>query len=200
MKYLRLKKKLHFQLLEIMIAVFLMSICIVPLLKSYVFMHLEQKEIKRSADRNQLVHEIHSKALEKLYNEPPNFIELENGLLAYDFDGEITNKLKALHYEGKYQLKLQQKRKRSETYHLLIELIISLKDLKEKNVGEEAKSKEFIYYVYARRSTSHASPDENKKAEEEEDDSLVDQLDNGGDLPKTDREPGESEDRNDDQD
>lgn len=61
------KRKRHFLLLEVMIAAFLLLVCITPLLRISARMALEQQAIIRENTRDHLAHLIHAKLTERLY-------------------------------------------------------------------------------------------------------------------------------------
>ncbi len=59
--------KRHFQLLELMVAAFILLICIAPTMRIYTSMYLSQQAIIRENQRDHLAHLVHAKFTEQLY-------------------------------------------------------------------------------------------------------------------------------------
>lgn len=59
--------KRHFQLLELMVAAFILLICIAPTMRMFTSMYLSQNNITRENQRDHIAHMAHAKVTEMLY-------------------------------------------------------------------------------------------------------------------------------------
>src|ERR1700733_14521161 len=98
MKRIR-KHKRHFQLLELMVAAFILLICIAPTMRIFTNMYLSQHEIVRENQRDHLVHLIHAQITEQLYKRQ---IVLPEGAESHPIDltdPELIGQLEKYHYQ-----------------------------------------------------------------------------------------------------
>lgn len=81
MKTLTKKKKhfrRHFQLLELMVAVFILLICIAPAMQIFTSIFKSQQEIVRENQKNHIIHLMHAKFTEQLYKRLISFDDIRN--------------------------------------------------------------------------------------------------------------------------
>lgn len=69
------RHKRHFQLLELMVAAFILLICIAPTMRIFTSMYQSQQEIIRENQRDHLAHTAHAKIIEQLYKRQMIFEE-----------------------------------------------------------------------------------------------------------------------------
>jgi hypothetical protein len=93
----------HFQLLEILIALTLVVLCVIPMMQTFVQMHIEQKGAKRSVEANELMKDIHAKVTEDLYFHRISWQEIENSELKKVGDESFAKRAKLLNYDAYYQ-------------------------------------------------------------------------------------------------
>jgi Tfp pilus assembly major pilin PilA len=154
-----IKSKRHFQLLEVMVAVFLILLCAVPALEVYTNMYKQQAFVNLAYKKDHLVRLIHSHLVEKLAN---NEIALEEIFQGREFDVNQTELKKALRkigYEAHYQFKITFPKNDSQQLtknRLLAEMTIQMK--KKKGVtqaflekGKEDQVTDYTYSVYIDR-------------------------------------------------
>lgn len=145
----KVKRKSFFQLLEVMIALFILMICAVPIMQTYVQMHIQEKDMEQLVKRNQLVHEIHAKLIEKLYTETQTIANFENERTEEIKDEELEKKLKDLGYKGHYKMYLEGKgRTNGDKRYYLLCTVIALEDLKSGEGQKGKKVTEFKYYLH----------------------------------------------------
>lgn len=146
-KMYKIRKKLYFQLLEVMISIFLVIVCAVPMLHTFVQMHIDQKEIHRINERDHLVQEVHAKLLDDLYQHRISWSEIENKQEREIADSSILERAKKRDYKVTYQFSVDQPKKVvDETNDVLIKLEIKMLDLK----NPKKKVPSYHYYIYAR--------------------------------------------------
>lgn len=61
--------KKHFQLLEVLIALFLVVVCALPIIHSFVGIYLEQRHLQTDIERDHQLHLAHARLIEYLYQE-----------------------------------------------------------------------------------------------------------------------------------
>ena len=138
-------QKRPFQLLEILIAIFLVIVCAIPLVQTYVGMHLEQKDQNRLADANQIVEEVHAKILEDLYKKKIGFQQMEDPQEREIDDESLITKAKKLNFKVTYNFERVLPRKlRADTAKVLMHLNIKLTRL-----DDPKKSTTIRYSLYA---------------------------------------------------
>lgn len=133
-KKIKNKRLPRFQLLEVMVAIFLIVVCAAPALKIHIALYLEQNHILRENKRDHLVHLVHAAVVEKLYkNEIPIQNILTSQIMAFednatDSMNSIKQQLDKLYYHCQYSFKLDSDKPKKK----LVKLIIEMKDLKKK--------------------------------------------------------------------
>lgn len=157
---IKIKKKrlARFQLLEVLVAIFLLVVCAAPALKIHVAMYLEQHHILRQNKRDHLVHLVHAAIIEKLYKNEIPFDSLVEKVPFPFKENQVNSKfslknnLKNLNYHCCYFFtNLEDKDK-----HHLFKLTIRLEDVK-KNKSKERK--DFIFdYEYLVYISLESSP------------------------------------------
>jgi hypothetical protein len=155
---LKTKNKPHFQLLEIMIAIFLIIVCAVPALKTTINIYKEQAEVVRVNQRDHLVHLIHANLIEKFYKRmiPLDQMKMENEEVFRD--QEIVEQLNRLNYAATYKIKMlrPQKEEIEQEKKYLVELMICITD---KTQGKKKDSNtHYTYKVYIDRGARGSNP------------------------------------------
>ncbi len=121
-------RKRHFQLLEIMVAMVLITLCAAPALKIYTNMYKQQSEILHHYEADHLVHQVHAKIIESMYKQAISFDDiLMGGERAFE-DTHLSPQLKKTGYQCHYTLrKIYQRKVKGEEYvRYLCELNIDL--------------------------------------------------------------------------
>lgn len=152
---LRIKKR-HFQLLEMMVAMFLLLVCVAPMLHIYTHLFKEQQAVIRSYQMDHLVHLIHAKITEQLYKRQiplEELLQTKSNVLA---DIELKKALDPLGYGCTYAFTIvephtEQGKKKASQY--LCSLVITMEDLlrnkaKVKNDNEKEDKLAYEYFVY----------------------------------------------------
>lgn len=149
-------QKRHFQLLEVMIAVFLVVVCALPALNAYLSMNKVQFDQVRLHQRDHLAHLAYGQIVECLYKKMIPWTEVESSQLTKLEQlaplQEIDAQFKKLSYECEYQL--SKKRYKTATtdkiHHVLIQLDLKVKDTTR--TPKAAKSHgEYQYWIYAQK-------------------------------------------------
>ena len=128
--------KRHFQLLELMVAAFILLICIAPTMKIFTNIYKSQKEIIRINQRDHLAHLVHAKFTEQLYKRtiPLKDIDVGNPIILKDVElNEFLQKY-FFDYSGTFFLKPHAKKGESPDCYLCelkIEIIDTLIKPKE---------------------------------------------------------------------
>lgn len=143
-------KRRHFQLLELMIAVFILLLCVVPTVKIFTSIYLSQQEMVRKNDRDHMARRIHAKLMEKLYKReiPLSVVGLS---IPVDLqDNDIETQLQKLRYKfsGTFSL-VHSHTPQSLGYptEYLGELVFNLTDIKASS-HKEAQEDLYTYLVF----------------------------------------------------
>lgn len=154
-------RKSYFQLLEVLVAVFLIVVCAMPVLHAYISMNQVQFENARIYERDHLVHLVHAKIVEGLYRKKIPLAEIQatkSGSwkeLASMLDDEdrdqlasyTANQFDKLFYDCTYTLKFDKPNSiKSNTVNLLMGLTIQVKDLMKHPENEKDSSQEVVYH------------------------------------------------------
>lgn len=91
-------KRRPFQLLEVMIAFFILLVCAVPTMRIFTSIYQSQQEIVRKNERDHLARLIHAKLTEKLYKREIPLGEVQVRVPIDLQDRDIEDKLKKLAY------------------------------------------------------------------------------------------------------
>lgn len=135
-----------FQLLEILIAFFLVIVCAIPLIQTYVAMHIEQKEQNHIIEADQLVEEVHAKLVEDFYKKRLGLQNLEDPQEHEIDDDSIVKRAKNLGYKITYKFELTDPKKISDkTSELIAAMHIMLGKIDEPN----SKKTTVTYNLYA---------------------------------------------------
>ncbi|MFI0435142.1 MAG: hypothetical protein ACH350_05380 [Parachlamydiaceae bacterium] len=159
----RIKKKIqrrkhHFQLLELMVAAFILLVCIAPAMRIFTSIYQGQQEIVRENQRDHLAHLIHSKVVEMLYKRELHLSEATKKEQIPLNDAELQVQLNTFHYSFEAYLVVLHSRKKKNEEHpnqYLVQLVIKLKDraAKRNKKGaakhyENQESNDHFYDVY----------------------------------------------------
>jgi hypothetical protein len=140
-----INNKRHFQLLEVMIAVFLIMICVVPTLEVFTNMYKHEAEANLINQRDHFVRLIHANLIEKMYKNEIPIEDIVQGPQTDFSDHDLNEKMKKIGYSSTYEIKevwrdpIKEPAKR-HLCHLTIHM-------HKKN----EKSKDFLYMVYVDR-------------------------------------------------
>lgn len=156
-KPFKVLKKLRFQLLEVMVAIFILLLCAAPAIHIYTNTFMNQQKMIRENQRDHLVHHIHAYVTEQLYKKAIPFQQLlENTEIAVE-DSELKAALSKIGYEGFYCFSNIRKKKargeNSKPTKYLVTLTIRLNDLlPTKNTmvstNEDKHKALYIYKIY----------------------------------------------------
>lgn len=152
-------KKRHFQLLEMMVAVFILLICAAPALRIYTNIFLHEQEDVRQNTRNRFARQIHSNIVERLYKHAIPFDQLLEKTRTPLEDSRLIEELQKNGYSAFYQFddyekkKMNSRDKRASFY--LVSLTIIIKDLKappgafgSSNFGADPSEMKYDYKIY----------------------------------------------------
>lgn len=156
---LSLKRKIkrsYFQLIEVMLALILITTCAFPCIKIYVNLYREQVNTIKSYERDHLAQMLHAKIMEKLYKRDFFLEDLlqENNVYKIEDITEDTEKivsqLQKLSYTGSYQfIRKKPKVLKKNTSKYLFKIIISLNDTSK----ESQKPFHYSHLVYVNSQT-----------------------------------------------
>ncbi len=140
--------KRHFLLLEMMVAVFILLICIAPTMRIYTNMYLGQEVIVRENRRDHLAHLVHASVTNQLYQNTIALGDMVQGSPMQLHDRELEEKLRNLAYECSFAFRViseskAQNEKKPNEY--LLELAIKMKD---SSVNKKSEEMTYIYHVY----------------------------------------------------
>lgn len=135
--------KHHFQLLEVMIAVFLIMICVVPTFEIFTNMYKHEADANLINQRDHYVRLVHAHLIEKLYKNEIPIEEIARGFQSDLSDSDLNEKIKKIGYTCSYEIKGEGiKRKEKIRFHLC--------NLKI-HMSKKNESKNFLYIVYIDR-------------------------------------------------
>lgn len=201
------QSKRHFQLLEIMVAVFILLICAAPAMRIYVNMFKQQQVVIRENERDHIARVLHSRIVERFYKRQIPLQELAQGKKFTVDDPDLQKRLKELNYEGGYIIGVVDRKPKDENKpatEYLLRLYIILKDLsspspfqsKPKKVeNQDPQETIYDYYIYVDAGKDQKSPGENEgpSADPSNKDKTSGQSDQGtGTLPNASNTKGTS--------
>lgn len=94
--------KRHFQLLEILIALFLVATCAIPVMGSFVSIYLEQRKMQEEIHLDHLMHLAHAKFVEHLYREGAKGSSLKELIDATSITLPVLDGWQALEEQSNY--------------------------------------------------------------------------------------------------
>lgn len=131
--YKKIRKfRRHFQLLEVMIAIFILLVCAAPAMQIYTSMFKGQQTIVRENQRDHLARLIHAKVTEQLYKRAiplEQFVEAKQTPVD---DPELEQKLKDLSYKAYYSVSIAAKtpsKGEEKPNKYLVQLVITIRDV-----------------------------------------------------------------------
>lgn len=154
------RSKRHFQLLEIMVAIFILLICAAPAMRIYITMFKEQQLVIRENERDHIARVLHARITEKLYKRQIPLQDLAQGKKSSIDDPDLQKRLKELDYEGAYILGIDKRSPKDESdpaTKYLLRLFIILKDLSpqsssqtnsKKVENQDPRETVYDYYIY----------------------------------------------------
>lgn len=161
-------RRSHFQLLEVLVAVFLIAICAMPVLSAYIRMNHMQFENARLYERDHFVHLVHAKIVEGFYRKKIRLSEIQEKKMvswkdvATIFDEEdrdqlaayAANQFEKMNYECFYQLHLERPLSQLQANHkqVLVGLTILLNDVSKqrKQDKNQTDAMSYHYSIYAK--------------------------------------------------
>jgi hypothetical protein len=141
--------KRHFQLLEMMIACFLIAGCAIPMMGSYLSVYKEQKSLNQTIELDHLSHLVHARILEDLYfrgaqGEPLHEM-LNKKFSLSDLDPKL---LDGSAFDFIYELKIElpkSEKKRESAKKFLMNLRM---DVVKKGIAERSVDSKLPHYNY----------------------------------------------------
>lgn len=132
--------KRHFQLLEILVAVLILLICVVPMMNIFTSMYMTQIETIRENRRDHLAHLVHAKFTEELYHRKVDIDGEIEGRQVSLSDKDLVDELTASGFScsGFFSIKTSSDNQGKPKQHLC-QLEIKMKDM----VSEAKKKKTF---------------------------------------------------------
>lgn len=179
-------RKHHFQLLELMVAMFILLVCLAPTMRIFTSMHLAQYEMIRDNYQDHLMHKIHGKITELLYKQQIPFSDSLDGNVIPLSDPEIDELLKKYSYSCKCKLTIVDKytpRGQENPTMYLGKIKMTMKDhafksrkiLKEnKDSKQDPSETSYEYFVYIdsgeldKTAKDKKSTGEEKKSDDQE--------------------------------
>jgi hypothetical protein len=166
MKYIKQQNKRHFQLLEVMIAIFLIIMCAVPALNIYVNMYRSQSKANIINQRDHLARLTHASIIEDLYKRQIPFESIVAGVEGEMTHSDIKSELDKIGYEAFYRFEVFShltEQKMREASSILTDLIITMKRKKFNEIDDIEKNvTHYKYIVYIEREKDGKNIDENK--------------------------------------
>lgn len=194
MKTLTKKKKhfrRHFQLLELMVAVFILLICIAPAMQIFTSIFKSQQEIVRENQKNHIIHLMHAKFTEQLYKRLISFDDIRNQKDIILTDPDLVDLLGKSFFtcSGIFTIEKSYKpRGQDNPIEYLCKLEIKVADKlarqtkgKGSSSSQDDPSETYDYYIYIdtlpdegdddeEDDEEEIEPEEDEEEEEEEDD------------------------------
>lgn len=166
------KFKRHFQLLELMVAAFILLICIAPTMKIFTNIYKSQIEITRVNQRDHLAHMAHALFTEDLYKRKISLKDLDESKPINLTDSEFIELLKKFNFDccGKFSLIPYTKKGEESPKAYLGKLEIEIKD-KIKNPKDQSMVYDFNIFI---DTVIDKTKNNEKEAAEEEEEADVD--------------------------
>lgn len=199
--------KRHFQLLELMVAAFILLVCIAPTMRIFTSMYKSQQNIIRENQRDHLAHMMHARITEQLYRRQFPIEEGIQGKVITMIDPDLGALLQKYSYfcEGKLEIVNCHKSKGGDKpYEYLGRIVIKMKDLNfkspknlpdtstEENQDPSETLYEYLVYIDSKEDKKGKSDSSEDKEEEDEDDD--DDDDGDDDDDEEDEEEDEDKD------
>lgn len=199
-------RKHHFQLLELMVAAFILLVCIAPTMRIFTSMYQAQQEIVRENQRDHLAHLVHSKVVELLYKRELHISEATKGHPVEIKDPELITQLQKFSYACAVNLVVIRSCKPKNQEHptkYLVQIVIKFKDVSRKaqNKGDVSKKRYenqdstesfYDYYVYIDAGAKE-NKDKSKKTEGEDADQKAEEKEGDDDDDDENSEEGDEE-------
>lgn len=187
-------RKRHFLLLELMVAAFILLICIAPTMRIFTSIFQEQQEIIRENQGDHIAHLVHAIVTERLYKHEIKFSEDTKAEAIPLSDTDLQKELDKYGYTVQAALTIIESVKHKEENHpnkYLAQLVIKLIDTSPK-AESRAKAQNFInqdphdtfydYIIYIDAGAKEKKDSNKGKSNEEEDDD--DDLSDDEDTPQ----------------
>lgn len=143
-----MKRKRSILLLEVLIAITLVSLCILPLLSSSLFIYTEEKRFSRETELDRLVGLFYSDLLVKFYQTSVSWHAIESAEVAVIGDP----RLEKLGYRGSYHFILKARKGKLEESIYALNLLQILYRFTPIHGG---KPLEYAYYLFVQRQSDN---------------------------------------------
>lgn len=163
--------KRYFQLLEVMIAIFLIAVCAVPIMGSFVGVYKDQKELVRTIRLDHIAHLAFAKAAEDLYragargDSIKDHLHRDIPLTNFHNDPEIAGD-----YDFFYYIDILKPRPKQREASEKLLLSVSIKSIK-KVPDKKKKDRTYDYKLFVSRKTKLGQndlPEETPKINKDE--------------------------------
>lgn len=144
--------KYHFQLLEVMIAAFILIICVAPAMQVFTNMFKEQQRIIQQNQREHLAKKIYAAIVEKLYKREIPILSLYDKKIQSVPDEDLQKQLEKIGYEGFYSfkdIKKKQKKGATKAACFLLTLDVILKDRSSLQRSQKEYLSSYSVYIDA---------------------------------------------------
>lgn len=159
----KIRKQRPFQLLELMIAAFILFVCIAPVVRIFTALYHESHQLTKESMRDHIARLIHAGITEKLYRREIPLEALQAGAHITLADEEIAEQLKKYGYTSEGSIKLIRYRSEGgQPIMRLAEICIKIKDVSpQKRKNKDEKENEEPWEVKTKLFISLTSTDKN---------------------------------------
>lgn len=155
----------YFQLLELMVAIFILLVCVMPVIRIFTSMYQSQRAIIREHQRDHLAHLVHAKFTEQLYKRMVPFEEeMEEKRIALS-DPDLEEQLYRSSYQCMGILTVENSSKENGKFSgHLCKLIIKMTDVLPQRQSSTQQDDQnpsetvYDYYIYIDRTVEKSSP------------------------------------------
>lgn len=146
------KSKRHFQLLELMVAIFILLICVGPVMSIFTSIYRHQQEIIRENHRDHLKNMAHAKVIEHLYKKMIPLEDILQGKPITIADPELLASLRQFSYEcqGTFSIIKPDLKKQERPNKYLCKLQLTMKDVSKRaqKITNSPLEKTYEYHVF----------------------------------------------------
>lgn len=161
--------KRHFQLLEVIVAAFILLVCAAPALKVFTNIYIEQQEVVRENQRDHIARLIHADVVEQLYKRTIPLDDLRDRREREVITPELKALLKKWSYEGTYvftNVREYKKKGEEKPIKYLVDLTIGMRDTSKRGAIKNKTPPDYDYEIYI----NSGAIKENKKQAPTDDD------------------------------
>lgn len=151
----RKKSKVYFQLLEVLIGLFLIVTIALPITQSFVSSYTEQRKMLKVIELDHLAHLAHAKVTEELYRDAgkskrsiQEYTEQHGTIHMESSWFPESSPIRPGQYDFTYEMKLlEQKKKKSEPEPEKLLLALTIK-ITERGAGKVSREYPYLLYVH----------------------------------------------------